>query len=61
MADFPQHLMIVFFHKKMVILSCIYHKRHQMITIQLKIVIFIEKRLSLNVEENQPMTSMCYF
>jgi phage gp46-like protein len=39
----------------------IYHKRHQMITIQLKIVIFIEKRLSLNVEENQPMTSMCYF
>jgi hypothetical protein len=28
---------------------------------QLKIVIFNEKRLSLNVEENQPMASLCYF
>jgi len=30
-------------------------------TIQLKIAIFYEKRLSLNVEKNQPMASLCYF
>jgi hypothetical protein len=70
LADFPQHLIIVFFHKKcqfLVELSwfdgiCdrinqihskhgwdlsnliwfIYHKRHQIITIQLKIAIFYE-------------------
>jgi hypothetical protein len=29
-------------------------------TIQLKIVIFYEKRLLLNVEENQPMASLIY-
>jgi hypothetical protein len=39
----------------------LYHKRHQIITIQLKIIIFNEKILSLNVEENQPMASLCYF
>jgi hypothetical protein len=26
-----------------------------------KTVIFYEKRLSLNVEQNQPMASLCYF
>jgi hypothetical protein len=30
-------------------------------TIQLKIVIFYEKRPLLNVEKNQPMASLCYF
>jgi hypothetical protein len=30
-------------------------------TIQLKIAIFYEKRLSLNVEKNQPMASQIYF
>jgi hypothetical protein len=54
LADFPQHLMIVFFHKKMAI-------RHQIITVQIKIAIFNEKRILLNVEENQPMASLCYF
>ena len=38
-----------------------YHKCHQIMTIQLKISIFYEKRLLLNVEENQPMASLCYF
>jgi hypothetical protein len=39
----------------------IYHKPHQIMTVQLKRVIFIEKRLSLNVEENELMASLCYF
>jgi hypothetical protein len=32
-----------------------YHKCHQIMTIQLKIAFFKKKRISLNVEENQPV------
>jgi hypothetical protein len=47
-------------HPVLLCIWCIYHNSHQIIQIQLKTAIFCEKRLSLNVEENELMASLLF-